>query len=84
MPVQEKQEPKRHNKDRTVQPGHSMMNYQPFSTTYPLNWTHEPTCSFWKKVLQSGPVGRSLRWRGPYHQKGEIQNPLGQGSVCLL
>ncbi|VCW54333.1 unnamed protein product, partial [Gulo gulo] len=34
MLVQEKQEPERHSK---VQPSHSMMYYQPFSTTDPLN-----------------------------------------------
>nr|XP_031305154.1 uncharacterized protein LOC116152322 [Camelus dromedarius] len=40
MPFQETQEPQQVNNGGPVQPGHSILYYQPFSTTDLLNWRH--------------------------------------------
>lgn len=38
MPLRETQEPQQVNDDDPVQPGHSILYYQPFNTTDLLNW----------------------------------------------
>lgn len=46
MPPREMQGPQQINADNTIQPGHSILIYQPFSTTDPLNWkNHTPPYS---------------------------------------
>ena len=40
MPLQETQGPQQVNGDASVQPGRSILYYQPFSTTDLLNWKH--------------------------------------------
>ena len=40
MPLQETQGPQQVNEDGSVQPGCSILYYQPFSTTDLLNWEH--------------------------------------------
>ena len=46
MPLQENQGPQQVNEDGSVQPGRSILYYQPFSTADLLNWKHHnPACS---------------------------------------
>ena len=40
MPLRETRGPPRINEDGSVQPGHPVLYYQPFSTTDLLNWKH--------------------------------------------